>query len=706
MKEKTILKRAAALKYDTDRLGPGSMMIQQSHVNSSRVIMVNHQITHMVSIKDPEAPLVPTGYENSLAEFSSMLDKTDADYEIVAKFVKNDYNYVLIGFDKKNRRYHAWKRVELEEHSEGFSTRYNNNYIDELEVGDKVPEGTFITKSDSFDKHMNYRYGKNLNTVYLVGAQVLEDGILVMNGADHMMNTFRSNTVTINLADNEVLLNWYGDGKHYQGIPRIGEKTKKDILAVVRRVDNSKAPYALKKKRLRSIERGDRRHFGSGRVIDIDILYNKDRDKLSDIGANKVIRDLYDEQQAYYKKLYKYMINIVDNAYDGNYTYSDEFTIICEEAHDYIDASAFFADSNDSVFGNMQIVIHLMNEEKLTVGSKLVGRSGNKGVISRILPPEESWHMEDGTPIHFVVATLGIIGRLNQAQMNEHSINEMAHTAVEMMKMTDDYDRKCKIVCSLMKYLNSDEASAFKKFYRNLSNNERVKLFRRIERDGITIIQEPIKNANIFDIGKAYEEFPAKTQRIVFPDGNKSMRKILCAKMFYMRLKQDPLEKYSLRSRGPVNPLTNLPAKSNLKKKGLEPISDVPVRMGEYEIEVLEAMVNHPAAISDFMTENSTSWPAKMTMAEQDYLGSPEIYDYCEIPDEDEIEITLPDEEELGQEGFHDYAMNLMQAITEKNGSIKSGKKNLEQIEAYLNVLGCEIEMEVETAEDGKWFED
>ena len=154
--------------------------------------------------------------------------------------------------------------------------------------------------------------------------------------------------------------------------------------------------------------------------------YNKDRDKLSDIGANKVIRDLYDEQQAYYKKLYKYMINIVDNAYDGNYTYSDEFTIICEEAHDYIDASAFFADSNDSVFGNMQIVIHLMNEEKLTVGSKLVGRSGNKGVISRILPPEESWHMEDGTPIHFVVATLGIIGRLNQAQMNEHSINEIA----------------------------------------------------------------------------------------------------------------------------------------------------------------------------------------------------------------------------------------------------------------------------------------
>lgn len=628
-------------------------------------------------------PLVPTGFENVLASFSSMLDQTDADYRIVAKFEKNQYNYVLIGFDEKRKRYHAWKRKELEEHSEGFATRYKNNTIDSLEPGDTISKGTYITKSESFDKHMNYCYGKNLNTVYLVSTSVYEDGILVMGGANHMMNTFRSYTKTLNLADNEVLLNWYGDDEYYQGIPRVGEKTRNGYLAIIRQIDGSKAPYSLKKKKLQHIERGDHRCYGSGRVIDIDILYNKDRDKLAESGANAMIVKMYDEQQKYYKKLYRYMMDIVDGADDGGYTYTDEFTIICEEAHDYVDASAYFADSNDNVFGNMQIVVRLMDEEPLIVGSKLVGRYGNKGVISKILPVDESWKMEDGTPIHCVVATLGIVGRLNQSQMNEHSINELGATAVEMMKHTQDYEQKGKIVYNLMKCLNSDEAREFKKFYRELSSPEKIKFCKRIERDGIVIVQDPIDNANITDIAKAYEQFPAKWQKIVFEDGKKSMRKVLCAKMFFVRLKQDPVEKYSARSRGPVNPLTTLPAKSNRKKKNLDPFSDVAVRLGEAEQEVLLTMVNHPAAVSDFMTENSTSLEAKMAMSELNYLGNPE--DMC-----------------MSEEEFRELA----EAIEENPGVVNSGKKNTEQLEAYLNVLGTEIEINTDIAPDGEYFED
>ena len=52
-KEKAVLKREKSLEYVTDRLGPGSLMIQQSHTNSIRVIMVNHQLGHAVSTKEP-----------------------------------------------------------------------------------------------------------------------------------------------------------------------------------------------------------------------------------------------------------------------------------------------------------------------------------------------------------------------------------------------------------------------------------------------------------------------------------------------------------------------------------------------------------------------------------------------------------------------------------------------------------------------------
>lgn len=664
--EKQVMKRYSEMEYDTDRLGPGGLMTQQSHINSSRMIMTSHQLSDLVNIKDPEAPLVPTGFENVLGSFSTMLDQADGDYEVVAKFEKNRYNYILIGYDKKAKRYHAWRRKEMEEHSEGFATRYNNSFMDSLEIGDKIDKGEYVQKSESFDKYMNYRYGKNLNVVYLVGAQVLEDGIMVMNGAENKMNAYRTTTEVINLADNEILLNWYGDDSTYQPLPMIGERTKNDILAVIRRVDNAKAPYSLKKKYLRTIERGDQRKIGAGRVIDIDILYNKDRDKLPDVGANKMIRELYDQQQDYYKKLYKYMIGIVDRSGDEGYTYSDEFSMICREAEDYINSSVYFSDGHDNIFGNMQIRITLMNEERLIVGSKLVGRTGNKGVISRIVSPEESWHMEDGTPIELIVATLGIVGRLNQAQMNEHSINELSATAVEMMKKTDNLDTKGNIIYKLMKYLNSDEADDFKKFYKKLNEEEKRKFCKRTERDGIIIVQDPIDNANMFDIGEAFKDFPPKWQHIVFPDGRKSMRRVLCAKMFYIRLKQDPLEKYSARSRGPVNPLTTLPAKSNDKKRGITPFSDVAVRIGEYEIEVLLAMVNHPAAIADFMTENSTSWPAKMLMAEHNYLDDP------------------------------DSEMDMSEAEF-------TGRKNLEAIGAYNNILDAHIRMEVETSDEAEF---
>lgn len=686
--EKAILKRVNELKYPTDRLGPSSLMTQQTHINASRMIMVGNQLSQMVSIKDPEQPLVPTGFENVLGSFSSMLDKTDQEYEVVAKFVKNDYNYILIGYDKKHRRFHAWKRVELEEHSEGFATRYNNNYIDSLEIGDVIPKDTMIQKSTNFDKYGNYCYGKNVNTVYLLSAQILEDGILAMNNVDSMMITTRADTQIISIGENELLLNWYGDDDHYQGIPRIGEKTRKDIIAVVRRVDNAKAPYTLKKKRLRHIERGsDRRYFGKGRVIDIDIRYNGDEDHMPEAGANKMIRDLYHQQQEYYHKLYDYMKDIIDDTENKGYTYTDEFSMYCAEAFKYIDAMTYFTDSNDNVFGNMQIIVHLMDDEKLNVGSKLVGRSGNKGVISHILPPEESWFMEDGTPIHLVVAALGIVGRLNPAQLNEFSINELSATAVEMMKATPDVNKKLRVVYNLMKFLNSDEADDFKKWCKKLDDKDKAKFAKRIEREGIIIVQDPIDNANIFDIAEAYEHFPAKWQRIVFPDGKKSMRKVLCSKMFYVRLKQDPLEKYSVRSRGPVNPLTTLPAKSNMKKKGLEPFSDVPVRFGEYEIEIILAMVNHPAAVAAFMTENSTSWPAKVMMAEHNYLG--------------DIDLTyeFEDEEDVDAEAY-------LKELMENDTLLYSGKKNMEAISAYANVLGDEIEIEIEDAPDGEWFED
>lgn len=538
-----------------------------------------------------------------------------------------------------------------------------------METGDKIESGEYVKKSTSFDKYMNYRYGRNLNTVYMISTSILEDGVLFMNNADRMMNTFMIHEYTIFLADNEILLNLFGDDDHYQGIPLIGEKTKNGFIAAVRRLSNAKAPYSLKKKQLQTMERGDRKYYGEGKVIDIDIRYNKDSSKLSPASAYSVINDLYEKQQQYYHDVYKFMMNIIDHADDDGCTYTDEFSIICSECFDYVDSAAFFADTNENVFGNIQINIKVMEKLKVLIGTKLVGRYGNKGVVSDIYPPENSWHMEDGRPIHCVLATLGIVGRLNQSQMNEHSINELSSTAVEMMKCVDDLNEKAKVVYNLMKFLNSDEADGFMKFFRNLDKEDKKRFCDRIERDGIFIVQDPIDNANIMDIAKAYEKFPANWQHIIFPDGKRSMHKVLCASMFFMRLKQDPIEKFSVRSRGPVNPLNGLPTKSSQKKKGISAFSDVPVRFSELGLEVLIGMTNHPAMIADFMTENSTSYNAKLESSANNYLGDPE----------DDNEIDRPED---------------------------TGKKNMQQIQGHIFTLGTRIVIDYEKAKDGEYFTD
>ena len=181
---------------------------------------------------------------------------------------------------------------------------------------------------------------------------------------------------------------------------------------------------------------------------------------------------------------------------------------------------------------------------------------------------------------------------------------------------------------------------------------------------------------------------------VVFEDGSKSMKKVLCAKMFFVRLKQDPVEKYSARSRGPVNPLTMLPEKSSRKKRNLDAVSDVAVRLGELEQEVLLTMVNHPAVVADFMTENSTSMEAKMAMSEEKYLGDLTT-DEIDFSDVEEADIPL------GMTIDEYFA-----TIVENDYVVATGKKNMEQIEAYMNVLGTEIDIETETAPDGGYFED
>jgi DNA-directed RNA polymerase subunit beta len=65
------------------------------------------------------------------------------------------------------------------------------------------------------------------------------------------------------------------------------------------------------------------------------------------------------------------------------------------------------------------VKVYIAMKRKLSVGDKMSGRHGNKGIISRILPEEDMPYLEDGTPVEIVLNPLGVPSRMNVGQILE-----------------------------------------------------------------------------------------------------------------------------------------------------------------------------------------------------------------------------------------------------------------------------------------------
>ncbi|HBY61317.1 MAG TPA: DNA-directed RNA polymerase subunit beta, partial [Solibacterales bacterium] len=65
------------------------------------------------------------------------------------------------------------------------------------------------------------------------------------------------------------------------------------------------------------------------------------------------------------------------------------------------------------------VKVYIAMKRKLSVGDKMAGRHGNKGVIARIVPEEDMPYLPDGTPVEIVLNPLGVPSRMNVGQILE-----------------------------------------------------------------------------------------------------------------------------------------------------------------------------------------------------------------------------------------------------------------------------------------------
>ena len=88
----------------------------------------------------------------------------------------------------------------------------------------------------------------------------------------------------------------------------------------------------------------------------------------------------------------------------------------------------FNDDDDDLNPGVRQTVrVYVAQRRKITIGDKMAGRHGNKGVVSKILPVEDMPFLADGTPVDIILNPLGVPGRMNVGQVLEYHLGWLAH---------------------------------------------------------------------------------------------------------------------------------------------------------------------------------------------------------------------------------------------------------------------------------------
>ena len=142
----------------------------------ARKLMFSVHRDHILPLMGGEKAVIETGYEIRFGDYSSSITRADSDYEVVAKISKfsfaPNHHYWLILRDIKNKRLDVVERISYHHITESYGYLYNNEYMDNLEIGNIIPNNTIVQKSLAFDEYNNRKDGMNFNVAYFTSGYV------------------------------------------------------------------------------------------------------------------------------------------------------------------------------------------------------------------------------------------------------------------------------------------------------------------------------------------------------------------------------------------------------------------------------------------------------------------------------------------------------------------------------------------------------
>ena len=576
--------------YFKDDIFGLNLLTNSCYLNASRNLMFTSHLRQFTNILNPDFPKVFTNYENLVGKYSSGYYSAKNDLEIVdiiPRFedgVNDKHLYTVIIYDKKKESYDIIIKKNVEDLTEIYGFTYNNEVMDTLKPGDHVDKGTVLYKSPSYNKNMNYCYGKNARYMYMLDPYTIEDGIAISKSFSKKMTSSEVHTLKVSLNDNDILCNLFGNNDEYKCFPDIGEYSDM-IVCAKRRIFNNQLLYDVKKSNLRKINfNSDVLSLCSGKVMDIVIYSNKLIEEIPDNSFNKQIIKYLKMQERYYRKLYEVTSRIIESGED----YSSDIGFYYKKSRDILDPNIKWKDEDGSIFSNMIIEFTIVRNMPLKVGQKITGRYGNKGIISEIRDDEDMPELENGERVDVIFNTLGVINRLNPAQLYEQSITFITDRVAERIRTLSSMKEKEELLLKMMSYFNEKEEKKLKKYISKLTKSEKERFFTNVEKGEIYVHIPPMwEKESLFDrLTRLYKEFdwikPYDVYIRKFGRRIKIIKPLVIGSMYIIKLKQTSEKGFSARSTGSINK-RGVPEKSNKNKHYQELYSKTPIRIGEQE---------------------------------------------------------------------------------------------------------------------------
>ena len=250
-----------------------------------------------------------------------------------------------------------------------------------------------------------------------------------------------------------------------------------------------------------------------------------------------------------------------------------------------VDVKVFSRENGDELPAgvNKQVRVYIAQKRKISVGDKMAGRHGNKGVVSRILPPEDMPFLPDGTPLDIVLNPLGVPSRMNIGQVLEVHLGIAAkHLGWKIMTpVFDGANEKdimeCMRMAGMARPILPGENVDGKELFYEVIDAEGKKDYVRVEDE---VRADADKIAALIKEGKV-KVIDGKTILYDGRTGDPFDNPVTVGIMYYLKLHHLVDDKIHARANGPYSLITQQPLGGKAQFGGQ--------RFGEMEVWALEA---------------------------------------------------------------------------------------------------------------------